>query len=100
MAKVIHLEIQWKVPLWACCFLTGGPVRPGICVKHILSFPQKNVDKLEPSCCKKQQKKSQPRDWFGKKVTSEGSEWYQIGPKWVSAYLEPILYYLEASDIP
>ena len=29
---------------------------------------------LEPSCCKKRQKKSQPRNWFGEQGTSEGSE--------------------------
>ena len=39
-------------------------------------------DLLEPSCCKKQQKKSQPRNWFGELGTSGGSERYQIGPKW------------------
>ena len=33
---------------------------------------------LELSCCKKRQKKSQPRTWFGKKGTSV---WYQIGSK-------------------
>ena len=43
---------------------------------------------IEPSCCKKLQKKSQPRSWLGEKGTSEGSEWYQIGPKW--AWVTPL----------
>ena len=33
---------------------------------------------IEPSCCKKQQNTSQPRNWFGKQGTSER---YQIDPK-------------------
>ena len=36
---------------------------------------------LELSCCKQQQKKSQPRNWFGEKGMSESSGWYKIGPK-------------------
>jgi hypothetical protein len=37
--------------------------------------------KLEQFCCKKQQKKSQNRNRFRKKGTSEGFEFYQIDPK-------------------
>jgi hypothetical protein len=37
--------------------------------------------KLEPFCCKKWQKKSQPRNWFREYGPSEGSECYQIDPK-------------------
>ena len=37
--------------------------------------------KLEPSCCKKCQKKFQPRNWFKEYGTSEGSEWYQMDSK-------------------
>ena len=36
---------------------------------------------LEPSCCKKWQKKSQTRNWLGEQGRSERSELYQIGPK-------------------
>ena len=39
------------------------------------------VKRLELSCCKKRQKKSQPRNWFGELGTSEGAEWYQIDHK-------------------
>ena len=41
---------------------------------------------LEPSCCKKRQKKSQPRNWFEEQGVSKDSEWYQISPKfaWVT----------------
>ena len=44
---------------------------------------------IEPVSCKKQQKKSQPRNWFGESRTSEGSEWYQFGP--LSAWVTPLI---------
>ena len=52
---------------------------------------------LEPSCCKRQQKKSQPRNWFEELGTSEGSKWYQIGPK-RACHLGSIWYRLEPSE--
>ena len=53
---------------------------------------------LEPSCCKKRQKKSQSRNWFGELGTSEGSEWSQIDPKWLRGSL--IVQNLQVSPIP
>ena len=41
---------------------------------------------LEPSCCKRWQKKSQARNWF--------VEWYQIGPKWAWVTTDPGLNHL------
>ena len=41
---------------------------------------------LEPICCKKRQKTPNQETGLG---TSEGSEWYQIGPKW--AWLTPLI---------
>ena len=41
----------------------GNP--PKIVFVFLESFSSKSVLQLEPSCCKKRQKKSQPRNWFG-----------------------------------
>ena len=49
----------------------------------VFNFCFQSFPNLELSCCKKQQKKSKPRNWFGEYGTSEGSEWYQIDPKWL-----------------
>ena len=49
---------------------------------------------LELSCCKKRQKKSSARNWFGGLGTSEGSEWYQMDPNWL------IWYHSEPSGVP
>ena len=50
-------------------------------VNLVLQFMQSQLSKeLEPSYCKKRQKKSRARNWFGEQGTPEGSEWYQIDP--------------------
>ena len=66
-------------------------------ISHMLDFDKselllyiaspRRLNLLEPSCCKKRQKKSQPRNWFEKLGTSEGSEWYQIDPQWLRGSL-------------
>ena len=60
---------------------------------------------LELFCYKTRQKKSQPRNWFGKWGTYENSEWYQIDPycmmKGVThAHWGSIRYHSESSDVP
>ena len=63
---------MWKLNVWN---------------KLINPIQEKNVFSLESVFCKKRQKKSKPRNWFGEYGTSEGLdpegfEWYQSGPKW------------------
>ena len=60
-------------------YITGQDFR---CKCECTTVQQKG---LEPVCSKKRPKKFKPKKWFGEYGTSEGSEWYQIGPKWAWA---------------
>ena len=99
LVVIVSINFFWKFELFRTKrspinwwqYITKRIASPSLSTTNRCSFL------LEPSCCKKWQEKSQPRNWFREVGLSEGFEWYQIDPP---THLGPTWYHLEPSDVP